>query len=104
MRIFQDEKLRIESTKVSIVKENEMLLQELDAAREQLENLQKLHEDSDLKSKSDIKLLVKEVKSLRNVQLELKQELSRSMKEKLEVEVSFLSTMSISFFLDGVAK
>ncbi|KAM7498260.1 hypothetical protein LguiA_022674 [Lonicera macranthoides] len=82
----QDEKLRIESTKVSIVKENEMLLQELDTAREQLENMHKLHEDSELKSKSDIKLLVKEVKSLRNVQLELKQELSRLMKEKLEVE------------------
>lgn len=64
-----------------------MLLQELEVVREQLENLHKQHEESEVKSKTDVKLLVKEVKSLRSSQSELKQELSRLMKEKLEVEV-----------------
>jgi predicted nucleic acid-binding Zn-ribbon protein len=70
-----------------------MLLHELDDAREQLENLQKHHEEFEVKSKADVKVLIKEVKSLRSSQLELKQELSQVMKEKLEVEVtSFLCT------------
>ena len=64
-----------------------MLLQQLDVARDQLDNLQKRHDDFELKSKAEVKLLVKEVKSLRNSQSELKQELSRLLKEKLEVEV-----------------
>ena len=87
METFQDEKLLIASTKASIIQENEMLLQELDVAREQFENLQKHQEESEAKSKADIKLLVKEVKSLRGSQSELKQELSQLMKEKIEVEV-----------------
>ncbi|XP_057504654.1 PX domain-containing protein EREX-like isoform X2 [Actinidia eriantha] len=82
----QDERLRMESTKVSIVQENEMLQQELDNAREQIENMKRHHEDLEMKSKADVKLLVKEVKSLRSYQSELKQELTKSMKEKLEVE------------------
>lgn len=76
-----------ESTKISVIQENDMLLQELDASRLQLENLQKYHEEFEVKSKTDVKLLVKEVKFLRNSQSELKQELSRLLKEKLEVEV-----------------
>lgn len=79
--------MRAESTKIAIIQENKMLLQELDVGREQLENLKKHHEEFEVKSKADVKLLVKEVKSLRSSQLELKQELSRLMKEKLEVEV-----------------
>ncbi|XP_057514181.1 PX domain-containing protein EREX-like isoform X2 [Actinidia eriantha] len=82
----QDERVRMESTKVSIIEENEMLQQELDNAREQIENMNRHHEELELKSKADVKLLVKEVKSLRNYQSELKQELSRSMKEKIEIE------------------
>ncbi|GMQ08977.1 hypothetical protein CsSME_00052491 [Camellia sinensis var. sinensis] len=82
----QDEKLNVESAKASIIQENKKLQQELDNAREQIENLQKHNEDLELKSKADVKLLVKEVKSLRSSQSELKQELSRLMKEKLEVE------------------
>ncbi|KAG2723131.1 hypothetical protein I3760_02G157800 [Carya illinoinensis] len=88
LKLEQDEKVRAESTKIAIVQENKMLLHELDVAREQLENLQKQHEEFEVKSKADIKLLVKEVKSLRSSQLELKQELSRLMKEKLEAERS----------------
>ena len=65
--------------------------QELDSAREQLEHLQKHHDEFETKSKTDAKLLIKEVKSLRSSQLELKQQLSDLMKEKLDVEVwSFL--------------
>ncbi|XP_059456234.1 PX domain-containing protein EREX isoform X3 [Corylus avellana] len=82
----QDEKVRAESTKIAIIQEKKTLLQELDFAREQLENLQRCHEEFEVKSKADVKLLVKEVKSLRSSQLDLKQELSQLMKEKLEVE------------------
>lgn len=74
---------------MSIVHENKKLLQELDFAREQLENLQKHHDDFEMKSKTDVKLLVKEVKALRSSQSDLKQEFSQLMKEKLEVEVIF---------------
>ncbi|KAK3020483.1 hypothetical protein RJ639_045733 [Escallonia herrerae] len=82
----KDEKVHLESVKISIIQENEILLQELDVAREQLAELQKYHEELESKSKSDVKLLVKEVKSLRSSQLELKQDLSRLLKEKLEAE------------------
>ncbi|KAK6912238.1 hypothetical protein RJ641_024331 [Dillenia turbinata] len=82
----QDERVRAEVAKESIVQENEMLLQELDVAREQYENLQKHQEEQEAKSKADVKLLVKEVKSLRTSQSELKQELSRLITEKIELE------------------
>lgn len=65
----------------------ESLLQELDVTREQLENAQKRKEELELKSKADIKVLVKEVKSLRKAQTELKQDLNQSLKEKAELEV-----------------
>ncbi|KAG4178910.1 hypothetical protein ERO13_A10G072900v2 [Gossypium hirsutum] len=82
----QDEKAHIESAKLLLMKESKTLLQELDVAREQLADLQKHHEELEVKSKADVKLLVKEVKSLRSSQSELKQEFSRVMKEKLELE------------------
>lgn len=86
LKAEQDEKARLESARLSTIQENEMLLQELDAAREQFENLHKHHEELEVKSKAEVKLLVKEVKSLRNSQSELKQELGRVMKENLELE------------------
>ncbi|KAJ6963769.1 PX domain-containing protein EREX isoform X1 [Populus alba x Populus x berolinensis] len=82
----QDEKACSESAKISVLQDNKMLLQQLDVARKDFEDLHKDHEELQVKSKADVKLLVKEVKSLRNSQRELKQELSRLMKEKLEVE------------------
>lgn len=82
--------MHTESTKKSIMDENKILVDELDIARDQFDELQKRHEDYELKSKTDVKLLVKEVKSLRNSQSELKHELGRLMKEKLEVEVTSL--------------
>ncbi|XP_017258854.1 PX domain-containing protein EREX isoform X1 [Daucus carota subsp. sativus] len=82
----QDEKMLLESTKVSIIQQNEILQQELDLTHEKLDILRKHHEELESKSKSDLTLLVEEVKSLRSCQLELKDEVSRLMKEKLEGE------------------
>ncbi|KAF2293173.1 hypothetical protein GH714_038748 [Hevea brasiliensis] len=56
----QDERALTESAKVSMIQENKMLLQQLNVAREELENLHKHHEELELKSKADVKLLVKE--------------------------------------------
>ncbi|KAA8525485.1 hypothetical protein F0562_007340 [Nyssa sinensis] len=81
----QDEKSDTKSTKASFIHEKDVL-QELDATRQQLENLMKRHEELEVKSKADIKVLVKEVKSLRSSQAELKQKLSQSLQEKTEAE------------------
>ena len=43
-----------------------------------------------MKAKAELKVLVKEVKSLRTTQSDLRQELSGIMKEKLEMEVKTL--------------
>ncbi|KZV22599.1 hypothetical protein F511_02616 [Dorcoceras hygrometricum] len=86
LKAEQDEKVLTEATKSSVVQENETLRSELDSAREQLENLKKCQEDSDLRLKSDVKLLVKEVKSLRSSQSELRLELDRMVKERTELE------------------
>lgn len=59
------------------------------STKEQLNNLIKQYEDLEVKSKADIKVLVKEVKSLRRSQTELTQKLSSTMKEKSEAEVDF---------------
>lgn len=76
-----------------------MLLQDLDVAREQLEILSKQYLELEAKSKADIKVLVKEVKSLRSSQTELKKELSESIKEKLEAEVGSAHGFHIFFLL-----
>jgi len=60
-----------------------MLQQELDVVREQLKNLQKHHDES----KTDMKVLIKEVKSLRSGELDLKQQLGELIKDKLDLEV-----------------
>ncbi|KAL3835527.1 hypothetical protein ACJIZ3_010263 [Penstemon smallii] len=84
----QEKRAHAETTKTSILEENEALRKELDSAKEQLKNIQKCHEESDLKSKSDVKLLVKEVKSLRNSQSELTRDLEKLENEKTEFEMS----------------
>ncbi|KAJ4953384.1 hypothetical protein NE237_030216 [Protea cynaroides] len=86
LKFEQDEKVHRESTKVSAVQEKELLMQELDLTREQVRNLQKCHGELEMKSKADVKVLVKEVKSLRSSQSDLKQELSHLLKEKSELE------------------
>lgn len=65
-----------------------MLLQQMDGLRDTFENLRRDHEDLEVKSKAELKVLVKEVKSLRTTQSELRLELSRTVKEKLEMEVN----------------
>ena len=79
----------MESTIMSILEENKFLLQELDASREQLEYLQKQYEEFVTKSKADVELFIKEIKSLRDTQLDMKQECSQLTKEKSELEVNF---------------
>lgn len=83
---IKDEKACIETTNESLIQENEMLLQQMDDLRDKFENLRKDHEDLEVKSKAELKVLVKEVKSLRTTQSELRLELSRTVKEKLEME------------------
>ncbi|KAK7410258.1 hypothetical protein VNO78_00893 [Psophocarpus tetragonolobus] len=73
-------------SKESIVLQNDALLQNLDATKEQLEILSKQYGELEAKSKADVKVLVKEVKSLRNSQTKLKKELSESIKEHSETE------------------
>ncbi|XVF86421.1 hypothetical protein PTKIN_Ptkin18bG0038500 [Pterospermum kingtungense] len=82
----QEEKAQVESAKLLIMKESKISMDELDVVREQLADLHKHHEELEVKAKADVKLLVKEVKSLRSSQSELKQDLARVMKEKLELE------------------
>ncbi|KAL7159050.1 hypothetical protein ABFS83_01G003100 [Erythranthe nasuta] len=66
--------------------QNDILYQELDSAKQQFEDLLKRHQELESKSKADIKVLVKEVKSLRSSQSELNQQLKLSLKEKSEVK------------------
>ncbi|KAE8732801.1 Adenine phosphoribosyltransferase 5 isoform 1 [Hibiscus syriacus] len=53
---------------------------------EQLNDISKRYEELEAKSKADVKVLVKEVKSLRKSQKELKQEVGQSLSEKSEAE------------------
>ncbi|BBG95529.1 Phox domain-containing protein [Prunus dulcis] len=82
----QDNKSCADTTKDSTVQEKGIMPQELDPYKEQLDNLSKRYEELEAKSKADIKVLVKEVKSLRSSQKELKHELSKSLKEKSDAE------------------
>ncbi|XP_047981917.1 PX domain-containing protein EREL2-like isoform X1 [Salvia hispanica] len=62
------------------------LRQELDSSKQQVEDLLKQHQALEVKSKADIKVLVKEVRSLRSSQSELMQQLKQSLREKSEME------------------
>lgn len=73
---------------------------ELDARKQQLEDLSRRYEESEAKSKADIKVLVKEVKSLRRSHVELEKELTQSLTDKTKAEV--ISACSIIYmFLFG---
>lgn len=71
--------------------EKDKLLEELDATKEYLGDLQKRYEELEVRSKADVKVLVKEVKSLRSTQNHLKQELALSVEEKSKLEVTRLN-------------
>ncbi|KAL2242711.1 UNVERIFIED_CONTAM: PX domain-containing protein EREX [Sesamum indicum] len=98
----KDEKAHAESTETSIIKDNEELLEELDCAREQLKNLQIRRGEVDLKSESDVALLVREVKSLRNSQSQLRQELDRVAKERTEFMTRLQEERTKREFIDAV--
>ncbi|XP_074557227.1 PX domain-containing protein EREL1-like, partial [Curcuma longa] len=66
--------------------EKQSLQQGLDSNQEKIDDMRKLMEERELKSKADIKVLVKEVKVLRKSQAELKDMLNQSLKEKTELE------------------
>ncbi|KAJ0989500.1 hypothetical protein J5N97_007856 [Dioscorea zingiberensis] len=82
----QDEKTHVELERSTALADKDMLMQELDIKQVQIENLQKRLEVMEVKSKSDIEVLVKEVKVLRSSQANLKEALNQSMKEKAELE------------------
>lgn len=79
LTIEQDARAYAESMKATTMQQNEMLLKELDDAKNQIEILRKQQDVMELKSKSDIKILVKEVKSLRTSNTELKEELNEML-------------------------
>ncbi|KAG6608161.1 PX domain-containing protein EREL1, partial [Cucurbita argyrosperma subsp. sororia] len=68
------------------LQEKVSLQEELDSTKDQLENVSKRFEELEGKSKADIRVLVKEVKSLRSTQAKLKQELSQTLQQKSETE------------------
>lgn len=87
LKIVKADKVQMESTQRITIQENERLYEELSAAQQQINSLRKHHLESESKSKADVKLLIKEIKSLRTSQTEQKQELCKLAKEKAEVEV-----------------
>lgn len=81
--------------------EKDTVLQELDATKQKLNELQKQHQELEVKSKADVKVLIKEVKSLRGSQADLKKQLNHSLEEKLEAEV-YLATPLLLFTLSSL--
>ncbi|GKU87292.1 hypothetical protein SLEP1_g1716 [Rubroshorea leprosula] len=79
----QSEKPNAEPTEQSAPQEKDVMLH---ATKEQLDSLSRKYEELEAKSKADIKVLIKEVKSLRNSQRELNHELSQTITEKSETE------------------
>lgn len=95
MKIFQDDKQETETPKTSVIEEKDQLLQELDDTKNKFEQLLKKHQELEVKSKADVKVLVKEVKSLRSSQTELKQQLNQSLSGKLDAEVFYLLIIQV---------
>jgi len=60
----------------------------MDATEQQLEDLSRRYVELEAKSKADIKVLVREVKSLRRSHMEMEKELTRSLTEKSDTEVN----------------
>ncbi|KAE8665216.1 Adenine phosphoribosyltransferase 5 isoform 1 [Hibiscus syriacus] len=74
-----------ETTNQSATEEKDAMLQELNATKEQLNDISKRYEVLEAKSKADIKVLVKEVKSLWKSQKELKHEAQLEQERKLSM-------------------
>lgn len=86
LKLKENEKACVEMDCTNLRTEKELLLHELDNKTEQLKKLQMHQEEFEIKSKSDIRALVKEVKSLRTSQAELKEAFSDLEKEKNSLE------------------
>ncbi|XP_020549873.1 PX domain-containing protein EREL1-like [Sesamum indicum] len=82
----QAQRLDSQSTNSPGNQHKDVLQQELDSAKRRFEDLLKQHQELEMKSKADIKVLVREVKSLRSSQAELNQQLNQSFKEKSKME------------------
>jgi len=83
----QTEKPHAESEITSASGENETLIEELEIKRKEVESLKQRLGEVEAKSKADMKVLVKEVKSLRNSQKEMKKVLNQYIEEKTDLEV-----------------
>uniref|UniRef100_A0A0E0E486 PX domain-containing protein n=1 Tax=Oryza meridionalis TaxID=40149 RepID=A0A0E0E486_9ORYZ len=92
LKIEQNEKTRVQSEKTTASGEKEMLLEELETKRKEVESLRQHLGEVEAKSKADIKVLVKEVKSLRNSQKEMKKVLNQYHEEKTELEIGYKIT------------
>jgi hypothetical protein len=77
----------VESEKTTANGDREMLLEELESKRKEVGSLQQHLGEVEAKSKADMKVLVKEVKSLRNSQKEMKKVLNEYIEEKTDLEV-----------------
>lgn len=84
---MQNEKTRAESERTTASGENETLLEELEIKQKEVESLKQQLVEAEAKSKADKKVLVKEVKSLRNSQTEMKKVLNQYLEEKTDLEV-----------------
>ncbi|KAG2245290.1 hypothetical protein Bca52824_092890 [Brassica carinata] len=82
----EDGSSHAELTEQSTISERHVLSKELDARKQQLEDLSRRYDELEAKSKADIKVLVKEVKSLRRSHVELEKELTQSLTDKTEAE------------------
>ncbi|CAI9092682.1 OLC1v1027994C1 [Oldenlandia corymbosa var. corymbosa] len=85
LKLNSEQGNKVETMQTSF--ENKDVLQELDLKRQQLDDLTKQYQELELKSKADIKVLVKEVKSLRSSQAQMKQQLNESIEGKSAVEI-----------------
>ncbi|XP_078443489.1 PX domain-containing protein EREL1-like isoform X2 [Wolffia australiana] len=86
----QKQRMLADSEKAIALSERETMVHELSSKKMELDLLRGRVEELEMKSKSDIKVLVKEVKSLRKSQADLMDKLSKSLKDKMEIE-SYLS-------------
>ncbi|CAN6918730.1 unnamed protein product [Brassica oleracea] len=82
----EDGSSHAEPTEQSTISERNVLSKELNARKQQLEDLSRRYDELEAKSKADIKVLVKEVKSLRRSHVELEKELTQSLTDKTEAE------------------
>ncbi|PKA48835.1 hypothetical protein AXF42_Ash016351 [Apostasia shenzhenica] len=80
------QRVRAESERVAASVEKELLSRELNGKAKHLQNLRKRLEEMELKSREDLKVLVKEVKSLMRSQESIRGLLSQRITENIELK------------------